>query len=151
MADLPLIRKGDLLDIAAVETCINEAYASYIPRIGRRPASMDTDFKPLLRAGRVWIIELDRAIVGLMVLVEQPDSLEIRSIAVLPSHQRKGLGRRLMSHAEAVARGTGRSTLRLYTNVSIPELVTYYSALGYREEMRRHDQGFERVFMVKTL
>src|SRR5687767_3631735 len=100
MVDSPFIRKGDLLDIDAVHNCIQEAYASYTPRIGKRPASMDTDFTPLLRGGRVWILEVNRTIVGLMVLIEEPDSFEIRSVAVLPSHQRRGLGRRLMSHAE---------------------------------------------------
>jgi hypothetical protein len=56
-----------------------------------------------------------------------------------------------MSHAEFLAMQAGRSTLRLYTNAKIPELVTYYSNLGYREGERKQDQGYERVFMVKTL
>jgi GNAT superfamily N-acetyltransferase len=151
MVDSPIIRKGELFDIDAVKSCIEEAYASYTPRIGKRPASMDTDFKPLLSEGHVWILEVDRAIVGLMVLIEEPDSFEIRSVAVLRSHQRRGLGRRLMSHAEKLARETGRSTLRLYTNAKIPELVTYYAALGYSEEARKQDRGYDRVFMVKSL
>jgi ribosomal protein S18 acetylase RimI-like enzyme len=145
------IRKGELLDIDAIKICIDEAYVSYIPRIGKRPASMDTDFKPLLRDGSVWVLELDRAVVGLMVLIEQPEAFEIRSVAVRPAHQGHGLGERLMSHAEILARQAGRSTLRLYTNANIPELVTYYSKLGYHEEERKQDQGYERVFMVKRL
>ena len=112
---------------------------------------MDTDFKPLLRDGCVWVLELDRVVVGLMVLTEEPDWLEVRSVAVLPAHQRKGLGRRLMEHAESLARQTGYSTLRLYTNANIPELVTYYSELGYSEEVRKRDQGYDRVFMVKKV
>ena len=112
---------------------------------------MDTDFRPLIDDGRVWVLELDRAVVGLMVLMEQPDAFEIRSVAVRPAHQRQGLGGRLMSHAEFLARQGGRSTLLLFTNAKIPELVTYYSKLGYREGERRQDQGYERVFMIKTL
>lgn len=112
---------------------------------------MDTDFRPLLREGRVWVLELDRAVVGLMVLMEEPGGFEIRSVAVRPAHQRQGLGERLMLHAELLARQAGRSTLRLYTNAKISELVTYYSKLGYHEENRKQDQGYERVFMVKTL
>jgi GNAT superfamily N-acetyltransferase len=145
------IRKGELLDLDAIKVCIDEAYVSYIPRIGKRPASMDTDFRPLIHDGRVWVLELGRAIVGLMVLIEQPEAFEIRSVAVRPAHQRQGLGGRLMSHAEFLAMQAGRSTLRLYTNAKIPELVTYYSNLGYREGERKQDQGYERVFMVKTL
>jgi ribosomal protein S18 acetylase RimI-like enzyme len=151
MSDSPAIRQGELRDLDAISTCVERAYLPYVPRIGKRPASMDTDFAPLLRDGRVWVLEQDRAILGLMVIVEEPDSFEIRSVAVVPSRQRQGLGRMLMAHAEKLARDTGRSTLRLYTNVNIPELVTYYSALGYNEQARRWDGGFERVFMVKTL
>lgn len=55
MNDSLIIRKGELLDIGVIKICIDEAYASYIPRIGKRPASMDTDFKPLLDDGRVWV------------------------------------------------------------------------------------------------
>jgi GNAT superfamily N-acetyltransferase len=146
-----VIRKGELADIDAIKICIDEAYVSYIPRIGKRPASMDADFKPLLREGRVWVLELDRVIVGLMVLMEEPGAFEIRSVAVRPAHQRQGLGGRLMLHAEVLARETGRSMLRLYTNAKIPELVTYYSKLGYHEEDRKQDHGYERVFMLKML
>jgi predicted N-acetyltransferase YhbS len=86
-----------------------------------------------------------------MVLIERPEVFEIRSVAVRPAHQRQGLGGRLMSHAEFLARQAGASTIRLYTNAIIPELVTYYSNLGYREAERKQDQGYERVFMVKKL
>ena len=112
---------------------------------------MDTDFTALLRDGRVWVLESGSTVVGLMVLIESPDSFEVRSVAVLPSYQRKGLGRRLMAHAETLARKSGCSMLRLYTNAKLSELVMYYSSLGYKEEVRKEDQGFERVFMVKRL
>ena len=112
---------------------------------------MDADFRPLIDDGSVWVIELDRAVVGLMVLMEMPGAFEVRSVAVRPAHQGQGLGRKLMWHAEILARQTGRSTLRLYTNAKIPELVTYYSKLGYHEGERRQDQGYERVFMAKAL
>lgn len=146
-----IIRKGNSSDLNAVTTCINEAYASYIPRIGKRPASMDTDFAPVLRERKVWVAEIDGSVVGLMVLIDKPDFIEIRSVAVLPRHQRQGIGRRLMSHAEQVARETRRPTLRLYTNAKIPELLTYCSAMGYQEVERRQDQGHERVFMAKRI
>jgi len=151
MKDSSNIRKGELLDIGAIKIYIDEAYASYIPRIGKRPASMDTDFRPLLDDGCVWVLELDRTVVGLMVLIEEPETFEIRSVAVRPAYQRHGLGERLMSHAESLARQSGRSVLRLYTNAKLSELITYYSKLGYHEEERKRDQGYERVFMIKRL
>ena len=151
MADRLFIRKGELADIDAIKVCIDQAYAPYVPRIGQRPSSMDSDFVPLLREGRVWVLDLDGVVVGLMVIMDEEHTCEIRSVAVLPAYQRKGLGRRLMAHAETLARSAGCSTLRLYTNANIPELVTYYSRLGYSEEARRQDRGYDRVFMVKIL
>jgi len=49
MAESAIIRRGELSDIDDVKACIDQAYMSYIPRIGKRPASMDADFEPLLR------------------------------------------------------------------------------------------------------
>jgi len=151
MAKSAILRRGEVSDIDGVKACIDQAYMSYIPRIGKRPASMDTDFEPLLHEGRVWVLEYDSRIVGTMALIEGPGFLEIRSVAVLPEYQRKGLGQRLMLHAETTAREARCARLRLYTNAGIPELVTYYSKLGYCEEARKHDAGYDRVFLTKLL
>ena len=39
----------------------------------------------------------------------------------------------------------------MYANARLPELVLYYTGLGYTEVERRRDRGFDRVFMAKTL
>ena len=145
------IRNGLMADREAIERCIEKAYISYVARIGRRPASMDTDFEPLLRDGRVWVLECEGTVAALMVVVDAADFMEVRSVAVLPQFQRQGFGRRLMLHAEHLARETGRAEIRLYTNARIPELVAYYARLGYRETERKQESGYDRVFMMKSL
>jgi GNAT superfamily N-acetyltransferase len=149
--DKARIRKGILSDLDAVTHCIEEAYASYVLRIGKRPTSVDTNFGPLLRNGCVWVLECDGTVVALMVLIEREESIEIRSVAVLPEYQRQGFGGQLMAHAEQVACDSGWTTLRLYTNARLPELVTYYARLGYRETERKQESGYDRVFMMKSL
>lgn len=151
MSQAVTIRKGLLSDLDAVLECVRAAYAPYVPRMNKRPASMDTDFAPLLRGGLVWVAEKDGRVVALIVVFEDGGEPEIRSVAVLPSMQRGGIGRALMNHAETMLRESGYSTVRLYTNVKIPELVVYYTGLGYEEVERRLDHGYDRVFMKKRL
>jgi N-acetylglutamate synthase-like GNAT family acetyltransferase len=145
------VRQGQLSDLRALRACIEAAFTPYVPRIGQRPAPLDTDFEPLLNEGRVWVAERDRQVVGTMVLVADGDTTEIRAVSVLPTCQRQGVGRTLLAHAETVARQAGHSRVRLYANAKLPELVLYYSGLGYTEVERRRDRGFDRVFMVKAL
>jgi ribosomal protein S18 acetylase RimI-like enzyme len=54
-------------------------------------------------------------------------------------------------HAEEAAREAGYSTVQLYTNANIPELVIYYTGLGFAEVERRLDHGYDRIFMRKRL
>ena len=145
------VRQGDVSDLDALRACIEAAFSPYVPRIGQRPAPLDTDFEPLLGDGRVWVAERDGQVVGTMVLVADGETAEIRSVSVLPTCQRQGVGRTLMAHAETVARQAGHSRVRLYANAKLPELVLYYAGLGYAEVERRRDRGFDRVFMMKTL
>jgi ribosomal protein S18 acetylase RimI-like enzyme len=112
---------------------------------------MDTDFTPLLHQGRVFVVERDGVVIASLTLMEDGSEPEIRSVAVLPEFQRQGIGRALMRHAEEAAREAGYSTVQLYTNVNIPELVTYYTGLGYTEVERRLDHGYDRIFMRKRL
>ena len=145
------IRVGKLSDHDAIRQCVDEAYTPYIHRLGKRPASIETDFTPLLRDGRVWVAETEERVVGLIVLNKDGPEPEIRSVAVLPVVQRHGIGRALVAHAEKAAREAGHSNVRLYTNANIPELVGYYTGLGYVEVERRLDGGYDRTFMRKRL
>src|SRR5439155_3665482 len=114
-------------------------------------APMEPEFTPLLPEGRVWVTGTEERLVGLIVLNEDGPEPEIRSVAVLPAVQRHGIGRALIAHAERIAREAGHSTVRLYTNANIPELVGYYTGLGYVEVERRLDGGYDRIFMRKRL
>ena len=146
-----IIRRATAQDLDSITHCVEKAYEGYISRVGKRPASMDANFAPLLKDGFIWVADLDNEILGLMVVIENPKAFEIQSVAVLPEVQRRGIGRKLLSLAEDLALQKGCRTLRLYTNTAVPELVTYYAALGYVEEKRGYDRGYHRVYMSKTL
>lgn len=134
-----------------VRRLVRDAYALYVPRIGREPAPMTADYAELVVAGEVTVAVEDGAIVGVLVLRPGPDSLLVENVAVAPAAQGHGIGRALLAHAEARARELELDRVALYTNAKMTENLSFYPALGYVEVDRRHEQGFERVFFEKAL
>jgi len=146
-----ILREAQPGDREAIERLVEAAYGVYVARIGRRPAPMDADYARLIDRGQVTILARDGAVVAAIVLVPMADHLLVENVAVDPAAQHAGLGRRLMAHAEEVARALGLSELRLYTNELMVENVAWYPRLGYRETERRAESGFARVFFHKVL
>ncbi|MBO0843093.1 MAG: GNAT family N-acetyltransferase [Nocardioides sp.] len=60
----------------------------------------------------------------------------LTNVAVHPSLQRSGLGRRLLALAEERALAAGKPVIRLYTNVVMVENQRIYEHLGYVETGR---------------
>jgi len=146
-----MIRPAGSHDREAIQRLVEAAYGMYVERIGKRPAPMDADYAALIAAGRVTVAESEGRVLGILVLVPMEDHLLVENVAVDPSAQGSGLGRRLMATAEEHARILGLPELRLYTNEKMVENLAWYPRLGYRETERRAESGFARVFFVKTL
>jgi ribosomal protein S18 acetylase RimI-like enzyme len=136
---------GDLRALAVA------AYSHYIPRIGRPPAPMTTDYDKAVREDEVWVAAAGGAISGMIVLTRQPDHLLVQNLAVAPSAQGRGVGSRLLSLAEERAREYGVPELRLYTNEAMTENIAYYPRRGYTETHRDEQHGFRRVFFTKPV
>jgi len=95
------IRRAGVADLPAVTALVREAYAPYVPRIGREPAPMTADYAALLEAAEVWVAtDGDRGVIGVLVLHTQTDSLFLENVAVAPAAQGRGVGRALIEHAE---------------------------------------------------
>jgi len=61
-----------------------DAYAHYVPRIGREPAPMTADYDQVITRGQAWVAEQRGQLVGLLVLVPADDHLLLENIAVAP-------------------------------------------------------------------
>ncbi len=113
----------------------------------RPPAPVLTDYRAATAAGQVWV--LGEPVVGVIVLISEDDSLLVENVAVNPSAQGAGYGRRLMEFAEQQAQSRGLSRMTLYTNEIMTENLAIYSRLGYCETARRiavagtQREGFE--------
>jgi ribosomal protein S18 acetylase RimI-like enzyme len=144
------IRPARTADVPVLEGIVEHAYGVYVERIGGRPGPMDADYEEKVRAGDVFVAEED-GVVGLIVLVAKPDHVLIENVAVDPRRQGTGIGRLLLSFAETFAHEHQLSVLRLYTNSAMRENLALYERLGYKEDERRTENGFERVFLSKQL
>ncbi len=145
------IRPAARPDLDAVRNCARQAYALYVPRMGKEPAPMVADFEAQIRVGKLHVVELDGEVAGFVVFYPRGDHLHVENVAVLPGAQGKGIGKALLGFAEDEARRVGLPAVELYTNVKMVENQSFYPALGYLETDRREEDGFSRVFYRKEL
>jgi N-acetylglutamate synthase-like GNAT family acetyltransferase len=146
-----VIRPAVHADVPAIAALVRDAYALYVPRIGRQPAPVTADHAGLVAAGRTSVAEVDGAIAGVIVLIPAEDHLLVENVAVAPALQGRGLGGELMRYAERRATELGVQELRLYTNALMTENLALYPVLGYVETGRRTEDGFSRVYFSKFL
>jgi ribosomal protein S18 acetylase RimI-like enzyme len=147
----PHPRIAVLADRQAIEEIVRHAYSPYISRIGRQPGPMLDDYEVLISEGRVYVVELEGAIQGLLVLIPEQDAMLLDNVAVAPSAKGTGIGRSLLEYAEYSARAAGYRVIRLYTHETMTENIALYSRIGYAETHRAEENGLKRVFMAKHL
>lgn len=145
------IRKATGDDLARVAEIACLAYRHYIPRIGREPAPMVADFGLHLARDELYVADSNAGIDGYIVAFARPDDYFVENVAVDPAGAGKGIGKALMRHAEAAARQTGKTAVRLYTNVHMTENFPFYAALGYRKTHEAEEDGFQRLYFEKIL
>jgi GNAT superfamily N-acetyltransferase len=146
-----MIRPAVPADQAEVEQIVRDAYTPYIARIGKEPGPMRDDYAAQIAAGTVSVAEVDGAIGGLIVLIEEQDHLLLDNIAVAPDLQGRGVGGALMRFADAEAGRRGFAELRLYTHVLMTENIQRYLRLGWQETHRATVNGYDRVYMLKRV
>lgn len=140
------LRKAIADDADGLADCLRAAYAPFAKTITDLPDVAD-DCAGQIAGSQVWVIEQDRAIIAGLALTPGDGHLYLSNVAVHPDHKGKGLGRYLISKAEAEAAMQGFAALYLTTHAMMPENVGLYSRLGYRVEGR----AANKVFMRKEL
>jgi ribosomal protein S18 acetylase RimI-like enzyme len=98
----------------------------------RKPLGLELTAEELAREEdqlHFGLFEGDDNLVACVVAVRlSPTDARIRQMAVSPIHQRKGLGKRIMSELEADLRSRGLTNLVLHARASA---VGFYERLGY--------------------
>lgn len=100
-----------------------------------------------LDAGRVLVaVEGDRVVGHVQIVVtDRSDEAEIKSMAVLPSHQGRGIGRALVAAAVDLARDEGRSTLVVATAAADTGNLRFYQRLAFRMRSIERDAFTEQT------
>jgi GNAT superfamily N-acetyltransferase len=145
------LRQAVAADAPAIRELTREAYAKWVPVIGREPKPMAADYAVAVRKHRFDLLYVEGRLAALIETIAQADHLLVENVAVSPSFQGRGLGRKLMAHAEQVARSSGFGEIRLYTNKLFAENVQLYGRLGYRVDREEEVKGGIAVHMSKSV
>lgn len=151
LAERWTLRRAVAADAAAVAACVRDAYARWVPVIGREPAPMGVDHAAVIARGTSFVAEVRGGVAGVLVLDGGAGDFSIENVAVAPAAAGRGLGAALLRLAEHEARRVGAGAVQLYTHEKMEANLALYHRLGYVETARRIDQGYPRVFMRKAL
>jgi ribosomal protein S18 acetylase RimI-like enzyme len=148
---MPSIRLASDADVPAIARIVHDAYAGYIPLIGRAPQPMYIDYGAKVAERSVHVLAEGERILGLAVVDSQPDHLLLEMLAVAPRDQGAGNGRRLVEFVEREARRRGHGEARVLSHVTMTGALRFYRGLGYREYCRSEQERYVRVFLRKEL
>lgn len=145
------VRQAGPADAPAVLRLVREAYARWVPLIGREPLPMRVDYARAVVEHDIALLEQDGQLLALIETFVAPDHLFIENVAVAPAQQGQGLGRRMLALAEAKARAAGLFELRLLTNAAFTTNIRLYQGLGFRIDRTEPYLAGTTVFMRRVL
>ena len=132
MSEAVTLRPAVLTDASAIRELTRDAYAKWVSVIGREPKPMTADYAEAVRTHRIDLLHVAGALAALIETIAEADHLLVENVAVSPAFQGRGLGRKLMAHAEQIAASLGHGEIRLYTNKLFAQNIELYRKLGYR-------------------
>lgn len=112
---------------------------------------MLADYMELISKNLVHVITENEQLLGFIVLIPTETFLLIENVAVHPSFQGQGIGRKLIEFAITFAEEARLQEVRLYTNKLMTENHMYYPKFGFMEVERRIEDGYRRVYMSKSI
>jgi GNAT superfamily N-acetyltransferase len=145
MMNIEGLRRGVAADAPAIRELTREAYAKWVPVIGREPKPMIANYAESIQKHWFDLLDMDGKLAALIEMMPEGNYLLIENVAVSPLFQGRGLGRKLMAHAEKVAVLSGLSETKLYTNKLFAENIHFYIKLGYQID---REEGFKDGFLV---
>lgn len=109
----PVVREGSVAEIVQLELLEAEARAALIEQRGgvrwleTHPARRVEQWESALAGGAVYVADLDRVVVGYLVLDRSSDVARIDEVYVSPGAREVGFGDALVEAAVAAARAAG--------------------------------------------
>lgn len=145
------IRLANETDFPGILACEEKAFGMSARTGNIRDISQCSTLAAQIRNGEVYVIIGQDRILGYISYVPSNDHVFVDTIAVLPRHHRKGLGSKLLGHAEEAAAVMGLHSVKLFTDGRIAGNVTFYEQQGYGETGRCEEDEFSRIFYSKNV
>ncbi len=145
------LRPATAEDAGAILALTREAYAKWVPVIGREPLPMTANYELAVRQHRIDLLHVDGRLAAVIEMIPGADQFFIENVAVAPTFQHRGFGRTLLAHAERVAAAEGYAVIRLLTNKLFAANVQLYSALGYGIDREERSSLGVAVIMSKPV
>lgn len=139
-------RPGDGMLLAALA---QEAYGKYQGMLAEPPAPVLLDYDAVASSGLTYVAENARDVVGMVTIEPDDPYLILRNLAVLPSRQRRGLGKRLVRLVEDMAVARGLRGVRLWTRAEMHDNIAFYRSLDYTITHSEQTAEAHRVFLLK--
>jgi len=95
------------------------------------------------------VVELDDAVVGAVLWLEEEGSLYVGRLAVHPAHRRQGVARALMDEAEREARRRGLTRMHLGVRLALDDNRRLFKACGFEETTLHRHEGFAEPTWVR--
>lgn len=151
------IRLAELGDAEAISATLRAAFAEFEPLYTAAAFAATTPTKDQIEErfgeGPIWVAELTGTIIGTVAAVPRGTELYIRSMAVRPASQGRGIGAQLLSTVEAfAATDDGYRQLVLNTTPFLGAALQLYERYGFRRTGEQSDLfGTPLVTMAKEL
>ncbi len=145
------LRRATPADAATIRDLTRAAYAKWVLVIGREPRPMTVDYDEAVRKHRIDLLHVDGKLAALIEMVPGDGHLLVENVAVSPAFQNKGLGRKLLAHAEQVAAAHGYPIIKLYTNKLFAANMQLYRQIGYGVDREEESRLGITVYMSKPV
>ena len=86
--------------------------------------------------GPQWTAEIDGKVVGTVSVKTEPEGLYIRSMAVSPNAQGRGIGHKSMDAVNEFADASEHERIFLHTTYFVPGAKQFYESHGYKMVLR---------------
>ena len=142
-----LARPDDSRELAEIA---QEAYGKYTQVLIEPPAPLLLDYKKVASSGRTYVAEATE-LLGMVTIEPDGSYLILRNLAVRPACHGRGIGRKLVSLVEELARAGNMRAVRLWTRAEMHDNIAFYNRLNY--VITHHEQNAQanRVFFYKEL
>jgi predicted N-acetyltransferase YhbS len=123
-------------DAEAIEKVLAEAFGAYkrnyTPEAFEAVTPDANKIFTRFDEGPQWVAEIDGKIIGAVSVKADPEGLYIRSMAVSPVVQGRGIGHKLMDAVNEFADASEHERIFLHTTYFVPGAKQFYETHGYK-------------------